>query len=189
MQEFTQTRTADTTDELWHTEHYPVYTQGQAGKPEHLLNPTDIDVVKTDRGGQITYHGPGQLVLYTLIDLKRKNIGIRQLIDSLENSVIKLLADFDLGATSNKKAPGVYINNKKICSVGLRVKRNCSYHGLSFNVNMDLAPFDNINVCGYPDLKMTQLIDYGIDVRSDTLAEKLATNLRDILAYKEVMVL
>lgn len=160
MRAFTDTRNADTPDEIWIVEHPPVFTQGQAGKAEHIINPGDIPVVQSDRGGQVTYHGPGQLVVYCLIDLKRKNIGIRALVTALEQAVIDMLAAQGIQAQSRSDAPGVYIGEKKICSIGLRVRKGCSYHGLALNITMDLSPFERINPCGFNQLEMTQLSDY-----------------------------
>lgn len=171
MQRFTQEREEETTDELWLLEHSPVYTLGQAGKEEHILRRSDtVPILKIDRGGQVTYHGPGQLMAYTLVDLRRKNLSVHQLVHGLENSVIRLLAHYDIQASSEPKAPGVYVEGKKICSVGLRIRRGCAYHGLAFNVNMDLSPFNNINPCGYQGLSMTQLADF---IPSITLADIL----------------
>ena len=196
MRDFTNQRNDDTLDEIWVVEHPPVFTQGQNGKAEHVLQPGTIPVIQTDRGGQITYHGPGQLVVYTLIDVKRKKLTIRELVTHLEQSVIQLLASFKIIATTDCKAPGVYVDHKKICSVGLRIRRGCSYHGLAFNVQMDLEPFSRINPCGYAALEMTQLADLlprpavndtaniaplpdgcGSDVISHQLIEYLALNL------------
>ncbi len=160
MQQFTQTRQASTPDELWLVEHPPVYTQGQAGKPEHLLMPSNIPLVQTDRGGQITYHGPGQLVAYPLLDLRRHNLGVRDLVTLLENVTIALLAQLGITAQAKADAPGVYVEGKKIASLGLRVRRGCSFHGLSLNVAMDLSPFNAINPCGYAGLQMAQVADY-----------------------------
>ena len=157
MQQFTNQRDETTPDEIWLLEHEAVFTQGQNGKPEHLLNPGDIPVVKVDRGGQVTYHGPGQLVVYTLIDLKRKKFNVRQLVTLLEKSVIDLLSEFKIPAAARLDAPGVYVDNQKICSIGLRIRRGCSYHGIAFNVDMDLEPFTRINPCGFSELKITQL--------------------------------
>lgn len=157
MQQFTEQRTAETPDELWLLEHPPTFTQGRAGKVEHLLNPGEIPVVQIDRGGQVTYHGPGQLVLYTLIDLQRRNIGVRALVTALEESVIALLADYRIEAIARRDAPGVYVDNAKVAAVGLRIRRGCSFHGLSLNLKMDLEPFNRINPCGYPGLSVTQL--------------------------------
>jgi lipoyl(octanoyl) transferase len=157
MQAFTNLRDEQTLDEIWLLEHAPVFTQGQNGKPEHVLNPGTIPIVLTDRGGQITYHGPGQLMVYTLIDIKRKKINVRQLVTLLEQSVIDLLADHGVHAEANPKAPGVYINHEKICSIGLRIRKGAAYHGIAFNIAMDLEPFSRINPCGFAELKMTQL--------------------------------
>jgi len=170
MQRFTQNRAADSVDEIWITEHLPVYTLGLNGKREHLLNTGAIPVIQSDRGGQVTYHGPGQLVVYTLIDIKRRNLGIRQLVTTLEQAMIFALAQHGISAEARADAPGVYVNGKKIGSIGLRVKRNCSYHGLSINNHMDLRPFDHINTCGYPGLEVTQLADLGVTVSNAELA-------------------
>jgi lipoyl(octanoyl) transferase len=164
MQAFTQQRTADTPDELWTVEHPPVYTLGLSGKREHLLNIGDIPVVHSDRGGQVTYHGPGQVVIYTLIDIKRLPINIRELVTLLENAMIAALADYGISAQARADAPGVYVQGKKIGSIGLRIKNHCSYHGLSLNNAMDLRPFTLINPCGYAGLAMTQLADLGVHV-------------------------
>lgn len=164
MQAFTQQRSADTPDELWTVEHPPVYTLGLSGKREHLLNIGDIPVVHSDRGGQVTYHGPGQVVIYTLIDIKRLPINIRELVTLLENAMIAALADYGINAQARADAPGVYVQGKKIGSIGLRIKNHCSYHGLSLNNAMDLRPFTLINPCGYAGLAMTQLADLGVHV-------------------------
>lgn len=161
MQEFTATRTASTTDELWLVEHPPVYTQGMNGKPEHLLDLGDIPLVQTDRGGQVTYHGPGQIVVYVLMDLRRRGWGVRQLVGLLEQAAIDLLTGYGITAHTRRDAPGVYVQGKKIAALGLRVRHGCSYHGLSLNVVMDLAPFQRINPCGYAGLEVTQLCDVG----------------------------
>lgn len=160
MKQFTINRNDLTVDECWFLQHYPVYTQGQAGKPEHLLNAANIPVIQTDRGGQITYHGPGQLVVYFLIDIRRRHLGIRTLVKQLEELVIELLAHFSLRASTRCGAPGVYIDDKKIASIGLRVKNGCTYHGIALNVKMDLKPFKGINPCGYSQLEMSQISDY-----------------------------
>ncbi len=173
MQAFTQHRTDATNDEIWYLEHPPVYTLGLNGKPEHLLNPRDIPIIYSDRGGQVTYHGPGQLVVYTLFDLNRLNLGIRHLVTVLEQAMIMVLAQFNITAIAKPEAPGVYVNDKKIGSIGIRIKRNCSYHGLSFNNNMDLTPFNNINTCGFKDLHVTQLADFGIEISTTDLAEQI----------------
>lgn len=174
MRTFTQNRTSNTPDELWLCEHNPVFTQGLAGKPEHLLNPTDIPVVQSDRGGQITYHGPGQLMAYTLFDLKRLQLNTRDFVIALENSVINLLDTFNIVATGKRDAPGVYVNDAKICSIGLRVKRHCAYHGLALNVNMDLTPFQRINPCGYENLQMTQIAAFMPNITINEIAARLS---------------
>jgi lipoyl(octanoyl) transferase len=182
MKNFTDQRTADTIDEIWALEHPPIFTQGQNGKPEHVLNPGQIPVIKTDRGGQITYHGPGQLMLYTLVDVKRKQLNVRELVTVLEQSVIQLLADQNITAEAKCSAPGVYVNDQKICSVGLRIRRGCAYHGLALNVAMDLEPFSRINPCGFATLTMTQLQTLqpsaNLNATRNKLIEYLTTNLR-----------
>jgi lipoyl(octanoyl) transferase len=157
MREFTVNRQADTEDQIWLLEHESVFTQGQNGSEQHLLNTHDIAVVQTDRGGQVTYHGPGQLVAYTLIDLKRHKMGIRQMVSCIENSVIVVLKQFDIVANARKDAPGVYVEDKKIASLGLRVKKGRCYHGVSLNVDMDLTPFSYINPCGYQGMQVMNL--------------------------------
>ncbi|WP_416140953.1 lipoyl(octanoyl) transferase LipB [Marinimicrobium sp. C6131] len=159
MRAFTDERDAETQDQLWLVEHPPVFTQGQAGKPEHLLLPGDIPVVQTDRGGQVTYHGPGQLVAYPLLDLRRLGMGVRDLVTALEETLVGLLASYGVEAYPRPDAPGVYIAGDKVASLGLRVRRGCSFHGLALNVAMDLEPFRRINPCGYQGLQMTQLAD------------------------------
>ncbi len=161
MRRYTDTREAATPDAIWFVEHPPVFTQGQAGKPEHLLLPGDIAVVQSDRGGQVTYHGPGQIVAYVMVDLHRSGYGIRSLVTRLENAMIATLAGYGIAAAAKPDAPGVYVAGDKIGSLGLRVRRGCSYHGLSLNVDMDLEPFSRINPCGYTGLRMTQLKDLG----------------------------
>lgn len=159
MRSFTAARTEDTPDEIWLLSHKPVFTQGQAGKAEHVLLPGDIPVVQIDRGGQVTYHGPGQLVAYLLVDVRRSAIGVRELVEQIELSVIDVLQGYAVQAQSQRKAPGVYVNGAKIAALGLRIRKGCSYHGLSFNIDMDLAPFARINPCGYAGLEVTQLRD------------------------------
>jgi lipoyl(octanoyl) transferase len=185
MRAFTETRTPGTCDEIWFLSHPPVFTQGQAGKPEHLLYPGDIEVVQTDRGGQVTYHGPGQLIVYCLIDLKRKNWGIRRLVSLIETSVIEMLAAEGIDAHAKQDAPGVYVGNAKICSLGLRVKRGCSYHGLALNVNMDLKPFSQINPCGYKDLAVCQTKDLGGLTTVEAAQEKLLVQLLAHFGYNQ----
>lgn len=161
MQQFTDLRNEHTVDQLWLLEHYPVFSQGQAGKEEHLLLPGDIPVVKADRGGQVTYHGPGQLVVYVLLDLRRRKLGVRQLVTLLEQVLIETLAAHRIEAYAKPDAPGVYVEGKKVASLGLRVRKGCSFHGLALNVDMDLSPFNRINPCGYAGLQMTQSKDLG----------------------------
>lgn len=182
MQAFTAARDETTPDELWLLEHPPVYTQGQAGKPEHVLNPGDIPIVQIDRGGQVTYHGPGQLIAYLMLDLKRHKLGVRELVRKLEQSVIDVLADYDIEAYGKVDAPGVYVMREggeaKIAALGLRIRNGYSYHGLSFNVNMDLEPFSRINPCGYAGLQVAQLADYGfIDETPASVADRISRSI------------
>ena len=184
MQQFTDTRTPDTPDELWLLQHPPVFTQGQAGKAEHVLSPGDIPVIQVDRGGQVTYHGPGQWVLYLLVDLRRHHLGVRDLVDLIEHSVQQLLEHYGISAAAQSGAPGVYVAGDKIASLGLRVRRGCSYHGLSLNVDMDLEPFQRINPCGFKDLQVTSLrqllpgADFDMDSVGRALLSVVADNLR-----------
>ncbi len=161
MRVFTDTRTSETPDEIWFIEHNPVYTLGQAGKLEHILNPGNIPIEKTDRGGQVTYHGPGQLVIYPLLNLRRLKLGVRELVSLLENTIINLLATYHINAEAKKEAPGVYVNSAKIASIGLRIRRGYCYHGIAFNIAMNLSPFAGINPCGISQLTITQLADLG----------------------------
>lgn len=154
MQQLTDSRDSEQQDELWLVEHSPVFTQGQAGKQEHLLAPGDIPVVQVDRGGQVTYHGPGQLVVYVLLDLRRLKMGVRDLVTALENTIVAVMKKYGVEAYAKPDAPGVYVNNAKLCSLGLRIRRGCSFHGLAFNIDMDLSPFDRINPCGYAGMAM-----------------------------------
>ncbi|CAA9889860.1 lipoyl-protein ligase [Candidatus Methylobacter favarea] len=170
MQRFTEERDEETADEIWIVEHFSVYTLGLNGKREHLLNSSVIPVINSDRGGQVTYHGPGQLIIYILLDIKRLKLGIRQLVTILEQAMIIALAGFGISAVSRADAPGVYVNDKKIGSIGIRIRKNCSYHGLSLNNYMDLSPFDNINTCGYPGLEVTGLADLGVTISNSELA-------------------
>lgn len=181
MQAFTAQRVADTPDELWLLEHPPVYTQGQAGKPEHLIAATDIPVVPIDRGGQITYHGPGQLVAYLLIDLRRRGYGIRELVTRMEQAVIDLLAAEGVSAERQAGAPGVYVAGAKIAALGLRVRHGCTYHGLALNVDMALAPFAAINPCGYAGLAVTQCRDLGVALSMPQAEQALTHALRAVL--------
>ena len=157
MHNFTEFRTDATPDEIWLVEHQHVFTQGQAGKAEHVLMPGDIPVIQSDRGGQVTYHGPGQQVMYVMIDLKRAKVGVRQLVTAIENTVIHTLAHFAIDSQARPDAPGVYVGQQKICSLGLRIRRGCSFHGLALNIDMDLEPFQRINPCGYAGMQMTQV--------------------------------
>lgn len=157
MHEFTDTRDETTPDEIWLVEHERVFTQGQAGKAEHVLVPGDIPVIQSDRGGQVTYHGPGQQVMYVLINLKRRKLGVRELVTILEQTVVNTLAELNINAYPRADAPGVYVDGRKICSLGLRIRKGCSFHGLALNIDMDLSPFLRINPCGYAGLEMTQV--------------------------------
>lgn len=183
MRAFTAGRDAATLDELWWVEHPPVFTQGLAGKAEHLLAPGDIPVVQVDRGGQVTYHGPGQLVVYCLLDVRRLGLSVRALVTALERSVIELLAAHAIVAHARPHAPGVYVEDAKVASLGLRIRQGRSYHGLSLNVDMDLAPFTRINPCGYPGLRVTQLRDLGVELTPDAAAEELLPRLGGKLGY------
>jgi lipoyl(octanoyl) transferase len=184
MRDFTDTRDASTASELWIVEHPPVFTQGQAGKAEHVLMAGDIPVVQTDRGGQVTYHGPGQLVIYLLISLREAGIGIRGLVTIMETSIIGLLAARDITAVARADAPGVYVNDRKIASLGLRVRRGCTYHGLALNVSNDLSPFQRINPCGYAGLEVTSTQQLGITDPADRLGDELVTLLCTALGYQ-----
>lgn len=177
MQAFTANRQASNPDEIWLVQHPPVFTQGQAGKPEHILDPGNIPVIQTDRGGQVTYHGTGQLIVYCLFNLQALNIGIRCLVNGLENSIIKLLSDYGVQAHRQEKAPGVYVEGKKICSIGLRVRRGFTYHGLALNIDMDLTPFNRINPCGYPNLAMTQLSDLIEISNIDSISNEIISHI------------
>ncbi len=181
MRRFTAERSAETDDEIWLLQHPPVFTQGTNGKPEHLLDLGDIPLQQIDRGGQVTYHGPGQLVVYLLLDLRRRNLGVRQLVTMLEQAVIDLLREYGISAQRRSDAPGVYVNGDKIAALGLRVKRNGCYHGLSLNVDMDLQPFDRINPCGYSGLGVTSLAQLGSNDSVESVGKKLATWLTQAL--------
>jgi len=183
MRAFTEARDTDTPDELWSVEHSPVFTQGLAGKAEHLLAPGAIPVVQVDRGGQVTYHGPGQVVVYCLLDARRLGLSVRALVTALEQSVIELLATHGVVAHARSDAPGVYVEGAKVASLGLRLRQGRSYHGLSLNVAMDLEPFTRINPCGYPGLRVTQLRDLGLDLDPETVAGELLLNLGRQLGY------
>lgn len=187
MQAFTNQRNEETLDELWLLEHPPVFTLGQSGNMQHVLQAGKIPVHQIDRGGQVTYHGPGQLVAYTLIDIKRKQLSIRQFVTQLEQSIIDLLAEAQIQAESRCKAPGVYVNNKKICSIGLRVRRGYAFHGLALNVAMDLEPFSRINPCGYAGLEMTQLSEFQGSAKLPETGKNLVTCLSKNLGYSEII--
>lgn len=177
MQDFTAARTEETVDELWIVEHPPVYTLGQAGKPEHILRDVGIPLVKIDRGGQVTYHGPGQVVIYLLLDLARLKIKVRELVTAIEQAVIDLLAEHGVTAERRDGAPGVYVGDAKVAALGLRIRNGCSYHGMSLNVDMDLSPFTAINPCGYAGLKVIQTRDLNIPLSVDEAGEQLANHL------------
>ncbi|HEY9198093.1 MAG TPA: lipoyl(octanoyl) transferase LipB [Gammaproteobacteria bacterium] len=181
MQSFTAARTDETPDELWFLEHPPVFTLGLNAKPEHLLNPGDIPLVQIDRGGQVTYHGPGQLIVYVLLDIARRHLGVQRLVQLMEQAVIDLLAEHGVAAQGRRDAPGVYVDGAKIAALGLRVKRGRTYHGLALNVDMDLEPFGRINPCGYPGMQVTQLHDLGISLGLDAVSECLQSHLVRLL--------
>ncbi|MEG9499830.1 lipoyl(octanoyl) transferase LipB [Mannheimia indoligenes] len=193
MQAFTDGRDENTLDEIWLVQHPAVFTQGSAGKPEHLLNSTNIPVVQSDRGGQITYHGEGQQIMYVLIDIKRlksqgREVSVRDLVTALEKTVVKTLADYGIESYPKADAPGVYVNEKKICSLGLRIRKGCSFHGLALNINMDLTPFRNINPCGYAGLEMCQLselINHN-DLTCEEVSPKLVAHFSAILGYNDI---
>ena len=183
MQRFTDTRDEHSLDQLWLLEHLRVFTQGQAGKAEHLLMPGDIPVVQVDRGGQVTYHGPGQLVGYVLVDVRRLGLGVRDLVTAIEQSLIALLADYGVTAVARSDAPGVYVEGAKIASLGLRIRRGCSFHGLALNLDMDLEPFSRINPCGYAGLRMTQLRDWVKDFDRAQIGGQLTEHLAQRLGF------
>ncbi len=186
MSAFTDRRDADTTDELWLVEHPPVFTLGQAGRREHVLDPGDIPVLQVDRGGQVTYHGPGQVVAYPLVDLRRRGIGIRCLVHEMERAVIEQLAGYGIEAGRRDKAPGVYVEGRKIAALGLRVRRGCTFHGLAFNVSMDLSPYNRINPCGYAGLEVTQVAELGGPADLEQVGSDLVTAFCRVLRYSEV---
>ena len=177
MQAFTDARTEDTPDEVWLVEHDPVFTLGQAGKPEHVLMPGDIPVLHVDRGGQVTYHGPGQIVAYPLLDLKRLKVGVREYVDRIEQAVIDTLGDWNITALRRDGAPGVYVNDAKVAALGIRVRRGCTFHGLAFNIAMDLEPFRRINPCGYAGLQVTSMLDLGGPSSLDAVKPRLLEHL------------
>ncbi|WP_409075385.1 lipoyl(octanoyl) transferase LipB [Pantoea sp. C3] len=186
MHHYTDQRDGSSRDEIWLVEHDPVFTQGQAGKAEHVLMPGDIPVVQSDRGGQVTYHGPGQQVMYVLIDIKRRKIGVRQLVTALEETVIATLMHFGVEARARADAPGVYVGDEKICSLGLRIRKGCSFHGLALNVAMDLSPFLRINPCGYAGMSMTQLQHFNRDVSVIEVQPLLVAAFARLLNYENV---
>ena len=177
MKDFTINRDTHTPDEFWLLQHNPVYTQGQAGKPEHVLNPHSIPIIQSDRGGQVTYHGPGQLVMYVLMDIRRINLGIRTLVCQLETLLTNVLKKYNINATTQCGAPGVYVENKKIASIGLRVKNGCTYHGIALNVDMDLKPFLGINPCGFAKMEMTQISHYHPNITIEDVSLRLIGEL------------
>lgn len=185
MKNFTAHRAEHTPDEIWLLQHPPVYTQGIAGKSEHLLYQNDIPIIKTDRGGQITFHGPGQLIAYLLLDLRRLQLNVRELVRKMEGAVIDLLRDYRVEAKGRVDAPGVYVSGKKIASLGLKIKHGCCYHGIALNVSMELEPFSAINPCGYSGLRVTQIKDLGIDDQMDVIAQKMVQKLQIKLAKGE----
>ena len=188
MRDFTDARTDADDDELWVCEHPPVYTLGQAGKREHVLNSAGIPIVQSDRGGQVTYHGPGQIVVYTLINLRRAGYGIRQLVVRLENSVIALLAEHDIDAHGRRDAPGVYVGEAKIAALGLRVRKGCSYHGIALNVTPDLTPFLGINPCGYENMAVTSMKELGVKLDKDQSAARFVQIIESHLLASDVTV-
>ena len=185
MKAFTRERDAATPDELWITEHAPVFTQGLNGRAEHVLDSGDIPVLQVDRGGQVTYHGPGQLVIYCLLDLNRLGLGVKSLVANIEQAVIELLARYGVNAQTRPGAPGVYVDEAKVAALGLRIRKGCCYHGLSLNVDMDLAPFQRINPCGYRGLAVTQLRDLGVNLDLGQAGRELADIIIGILSEKE----
>ncbi len=187
MQTFTDERNEQTEDVLWVLQHEPVFTQGQAGKDEHLLAPGDIPVVQVDRGGQVTYHGPGQLVIYLMIDIKRLGIGPRELVSTIEHAIVHSLKLYGLKAEARQDAPGVYIDDSKIASLGLRIRKGKSFHGLSFNVDMDMEPFNRINPCGHKDLKMVQLTDFEAGEAVEQVAGRLVNEIQNAFGYTDII--
>lgn len=181
MHDFTDSRDDNTPDEIWLVEHHPVFTQGQAGKAEHVLVPGDIPVIQSDRGGQVTYHGPGQQVMYVLLNLKRRKLGVRELVTLLEQTVVDTLADYGIDAHPRADAPGVYVGEMKICSLGLRIRKGCSFHGLALNINMDLSPFLRINPCGYAGMEMTQMCQWVENATPGIISPLLVSKLLALL--------
>lgn len=189
MQRFTDERDAGTPDEIWYTEHPPVFTLGMNASRDHVIAPGDIPVIQVDRGGQVTYHGPGQLMVYPLIDLKRAKLGVRDLVTALEQCIVDLVGEFDIAAASRKDAPGVYVQGTKIASVGLRVRRGASFHGMALNIDVDLEPFSRINPCGFDDLQVTDLRSLGIAADRDEIQARVQQHLLQRLGINEVEVL
>lgn len=187
MQHYTDTRGSESHDELWIVEHPSVFTQGQAGKSEHILNAGDIPVIQVDRGGQVTYHGPGQLVVYPLLDIKRSKVGVRQLVTHIEQCIIDMLAKYDINAYAKADAPGVYVDERKIASLGLRIRKGCSFHGLALNVDMDLAPFRRINPCGYAGLEMAQCKALGGPQTVVEAGEQIIITFSQLLGYQHLV--
>lgn len=189
MRSFTDTRDEHSQDEIWLVEHEPVFTQGQAGKAEHILMPGDIPVVQVDRGGQVTYHGPGQLVIYLMLNVRRRKIGVRDLVTAMENAVIKTLSGWSITANARPDAPGVYVDGKKVCSLGLRIRKGCSFHGLALNVNMDLSPFERINPCGYQGMEMTDCNRLGGADNLTEAADKMLAQLQTELSIANIQII
>jgi len=187
MKEFTHSRNNDTCDEAWVVEHPPVFTLGQAGKSEHILAAGDIPIVKSDRGGQVTYHGPGQLIVYLLIDIRRLGINVRQLVSGIEASIVNLLDAYNVVAAARKDAPGVYVDGKKIAALGLRIRKGCSYHGLSLNVDMDMEPYGRINPCGYAEMEIIQLRDLGVTLSLTQVSELLLAHIQGQFSYTSLI--
>lgn len=185
MQSFTEHRRSDTPDEIWLLEHKPVFTLGRNANKEDILSATDIPIIKIDRGGQVTYHGPGQLIIYLMIDIKRRGLGVRKLVTLIEKSIIDTLQEYQLSASAKKEAPGVYIGNAKIAALGLRIRKGCSFHGLSLNIDMDLTPFKQINPCGYKNLEVVQLSDYIKSVELPQVQQQLTFHLVKNLGYEK----
>jgi lipoyl(octanoyl) transferase len=185
MRDFTHQRVPQTADQLWITEHSPIFTQGLNGRAEHVLNRGDIPLLQVDRGGQVTYHGPGQLIIYCLLDLNRLGLGVKGLVAQIEQSIVDLLGNFGIESNTRNGAPGVYVDQAKIAALGLRIRKGCCYHGLSLNVDMELEPFNRIDPCGYPGLAVTQLRDLGVNVGIDQLGDQLADIIIGNLSEKE----
>ncbi|MRJ41039.1 MULTISPECIES: lipoyl(octanoyl) transferase LipB [Idiomarina] len=186
MQDFTDKRDEQTRDELWVLEHEPVFTQGQAGKAEHILAPGDIPVVQVDRGGQVTYHGPGQLVVYFLLDIRRRKVGVRQLVNTIEDTIVALMANYGVVAAAKADAPGVYVQGDKLCSLGLRIRKGCSFHGLALNVDMDLSPFARINPCGYAGMQMVQTKSLNGPQDVTDAATQVTQIFAELMGYQEI---